>query len=243
MSEPNTVTCDEAAIRALSKTGAALVACQGQTSEQWATSIENLMQPIARQIRVFGDRPKWRAIGVDTAKDADRSEGTGESPLHMDFVNAEFPPDYVVLLCVRTDPLAGGQSTLASLAAATSRMSQDERKHLEFRQFVDGKVDGLLNVGRDINPFAILSPNDNFKFRFTAQLLKQRYLAETEAALRHFHAELESQKSVFLVPSGHALIIDQHWHVHGKVGLGEGQEALPTAHRRLLLHGFFRSIQ
>ena len=235
------VACNVAAIEALVRHGAALVACKGKMPDHWTASIAKLMQPIASQIRVFSNRHNWRTVGVNTEKQADRSEGIGESPLHMDFVNAEFPPDYVVLLCVRTDPTGGGQSTLASMTDALQYMSQEEREQLKARQFMDGKVEGLENVGKDINPFPILSVAGDYKFRYTAQLLKGAYSESTLAAVRHFHAELESRRISFLIHSGHALIIDQRRYVHGKLALGGAQETLLPDQRRKLLHGFFRS--
>lgn len=242
--KPSTLTpvaCNQAAIEAIVKDGAAMVACEGETPDDWTASLAKLMQPTARQIRVFGNIPDWRTIGVNTTKDADRSEGTGESPLHMDFVNAEFPPEYVVLLCVQADPLGGGQSTLSSVTDALQCMSQDEREQLEVPQFVDGKVEGLENVGRDINPFSVLNVTAKYKIRYTAQLLKGAYSKRALAVLRRFHTELESRRISFLVPSGHALVIDQRHYVHGKLALGGRQETLPPEQRRKLLHGFFRS--
>ena len=237
---PTPMGCD--ALDVLSRQGTVMVTCQGSTSEEWAASVASMMRPVARQIRVFPIREDWRTIGVDLARPADRSEGIGESPLHMDFVNAEYPPDYVVLLCLREDPLGGGQSTLASIDQAVASISLEDSHLLQQPIFRDGLIHNLSNIGQDVNPFRVLTPLGHVQFRYTAQLLKCNYPQESADALSRLHAKLQALRVSFLLPVGHALIINQHRYVHGKLPLGARQEQIPISNRRLLLHGFFRSL-
>src|SRR5215471_1942788 len=72
---------------------------------------------VGRPIQVFDNCTAWRSIGVDTQREPSRSEGVGESPLHMDFVNARNPPEYVMLYCERNDILGGGDTYLVPTAA------------------------------------------------------------------------------------------------------------------------------
>lgn len=230
------------ALQSLLSDGATLVACRGSTPEQWAASVVSLLQPLARQIRVFASKRDWRTMGVDLDKAPDRSEGTGASPLHIDFVNAAHPPDYIALICVRNDPLGGGESTLSAIADAIANLSIEERLHLEQPIFTDGKVDNLDNVGVDINPFAVIANAAPLKYRYTGQLLKGEYPPPVTLALRHLQSQLEARQVCFVIRPGHALIVNQHRHVHGKRPLGEPQFNVSPNSRRLLLHGFFRSL-
>jgi hypothetical protein len=228
-------------LNTLRSIGIVVFACRGTTLDEWTSTIVSVLQPVATQIEIFTHLPLWRNIGVNLEKEVDRSEGTGESPLHMDFVNAEKPPDYVVLLCIRDDPLGGGASTLASIADATSALSPAERHILEQSIFIDGKVVDLNNVGSDINPFAVFDPDSPYPYRYTSQLLKQPLPFDANAALRRLQTELERRRLTFRLSPGQALIIDQHRYVHGKLSLGDGQSTIPPDSHRLLLHGFFRT--
>ena len=52
---------------------------------------------------------------VNTSRPANKSQGVGYLPMHIDFVNAQFPPEIIALACVRKDPLGGGASLLADM--------------------------------------------------------------------------------------------------------------------------------
>jgi len=228
-------------LSSLRSNGIIVLSCPGIEIDEWTSAIASVLEPVATQIKIFTRQSLWRTIGVNLEKEVDRSEGTGESPLHMDFVNAEKPPDYVVLLCLRDDPLGGGASTLSSVAEAASDLSIAERRILEQSIFIDGKIIDLDNIGADINPFAVLSPDSPYAYRYTSQLLKQQLPLDVNAALRRLQTELERRKLTFRLSPGQALIIDQHRYVHGKLPLGDRQLTIPPDSRRMLLHGFFRT--
>jgi hypothetical protein len=70
-----------------------------------------LLAGIGQPLRIFATEPTlWREVGVDTSRPPNRSRGVGHLPLHIDFVNTEYPPELMALLCIRPDPNGGGQS-------------------------------------------------------------------------------------------------------------------------------------
>ena len=81
-----------------------------------ASFITFFINLFGNQIKIFDKlNSVWRKIGVDLNKDPNKSEGIGESPLHMDFVNSEFPPEIVCLFVIRPDSY-GGESTLSRIS-------------------------------------------------------------------------------------------------------------------------------
>lgn len=236
------IDCGEKALECLIANGAVLMACRGHAPPDWTASLEDTLRPLCTRIPVFAGIPGWRIVGVDPSKEHDRSEGVGASPLHIDFVNAEWPPEYIALVCVRADPLGGGQSTLSPLDEALACLAAGDLALLSERLFVDGRVENLLNIGGDMNPFSIVDSSGGLQRRYTAQLLKRAYASPTEEALQRLQVELEAREVAFLIPRGAALVIDQRRFVHGKRPLGPAQHSISPGVRRCLLHGFFRSL-
>ena len=235
------LTGESETLERLKAVGVAVLEFQGASESEWMQSVLRTMHPRADQIKVFLDLPLWRDVTVDLNRPPERSEGVGRSPLHMDFVNAEFPPDFVCLLCIRSDPLGGGDSTYAPVDWAVGMVSNADRKVLQRAVFEDGKVNRLENVGGDVNPFAVLSFGSRFEVRFTEQLLSGPLSLEEVAALRTFSDILNAHTQTSKLHPGHAILFDQRRWVHGKTPLGAGQEQLAPTDRRLLKHAFFRT--
>lgn len=204
------------------------------------TAMEYLLQEISTPIRIFDRFPTWRPIGVDLTREPSRSEGTGVSPLHMDFVNAENPPDIVLLYCERSDPNGGGETILAPTSAAKSlKVSIADR--LRKRIYHDGRVVGLHNIGEDINPFAVIADDEYWAFRFTEQLLLANLDSLDLDAITALHEALRAQMITIPVLRGEGILIDQHKILHGRLALGSNQELVPEDHRRLIWQRFGRA--
>jgi hypothetical protein len=195
----------------------------------------------ATPLRVFLRQPLWRPLRVDPSRPPHRSGGVGVNPLHMDFVNAAQPPDYVYLYCVRPDPLGGGRSTLARFSGIEGRLSPAAREVLSRPLFRYGQVADLAGVGADINPFAVLPSNGKFRFRYSTKLLDATRQAEALRGLRAVDRQLARTVTRVELKAGDLLVIDQHRALHGREALGVHQESLPAGERRLLMHGFGRS--
>ncbi len=203
--------------------------------------MNQVLKKIADPIQIFARYSQWRPIGVDLARDPNRSEGIGVSPLHMDFVNAEHPPDIIVLYCERPDP-AGGGNTILGPASVAESLPLHFRKKLQDRCYVDGRVVNLANVGGDINPFAVISDTQPWRVRYTDQLLHSSLDDDASAAVRALHDALQSQIIELPLYAGEALIIDQHRMLHGRLALGDGQDKISPDNRRLIWQRFGRGV-
>lgn len=195
-------------------------------------------------LRIYGNnRAHWRALGADPQRPLNRSEGIGDQPHHHDFCNAEFPPDVVCLLCLRPDPLGGGASIVAKMAGIEERLDDSHVAALSRPVFRDGQVVNLTGVGRDANPFAVISAavDARFRYRFVGHLLESAPDPEAQAAVHALAGALRDRTVTFPLRAGDLLLVNQHLAVHGKHALGAGQEGLPPEHRRKMLLGFLRA--
>src|SRR5205823_4324681 len=122
---------------------------------------------IGAPIQVFALRPLWKPIYTNTAIEPWRAGGVGFIPLHMDFVNAQHPPEYSCLFCVQPDPLGGGESIVARTDGAGRLLSTRDATLLRESVFSDGKVVDLHHIGADINPFAVLTSDSTWPMRFS----------------------------------------------------------------------------
>ncbi len=192
-------------------------------------------------IRIFAPpHPFWRVVDVDENRPANRSRGVGTLPLHLDFVNADNPPDVICLFCSRSDAKGMGRSTVANFVGIENELSEGDRKLLEERVFRDGFVKNLYNIGGDMNPFSVLSHDGAWRVRYTANLLDMKLSNEHRGALERFHAVIEARAVAFDLRQHQLLLVDQHKALHGREALGEGQAGVPYAERRLLYHSFLR---
>lgn len=206
------------------------------------TALTAITSAFGRPIRVFDAQTAlWRTLDVDLSRPSGRSRGTGAQPLHLDFVNAAMPPDYVYLYCLRPDPRGGGGSIVAGVNGLENALSPSARSILSQPCFVDGRVSGLLEVGGDINPFPVLNSEAlAFKVRYTGQLLRGDHDQATAEALCEMDDILRQRTTTLPLASGQLLVLDQRRVLHGRRALGDNQESLPEDRRRLLKHGFGR---
>lgn len=204
-----------------------------------------ILAEVAIPFQPFQRWPLWKEIGTNLNADPGLSTGTGYNPFHMDLVNVTQPPDYTTLLCVRRDPLGAGASILSDARAAVSRLTPSSRALLTDVAYRYGSFFELSDVGEEYKPFPVLDgePADLGFVRFTAKML----LAESGLDEAHAHAakELTDQLAAgqvsFTLQRGDVLIVNQHYWVHGREPLGDGQADIAPEDRRLLLQLFLRS--
>lgn len=186
----------------------------------------------------------WRQINLDLNVNPNRSQGIGGNPLHIDFANVEFPPDYIALFMIRPDPHFGGKSTLANIENIDTILPVNSLRELRKKQFKDREPTNLSFVGNSVIPYSIISDNSYLKYRITGQELKHfsKNNKIIESAIQDLYLELENRKITFALKSGQLLVINQHKMVHGKDKLGDHQENIDPENRRLLMHGFIRDM-
>lgn len=206
-----------------------------------AYPVTRLLSLLGTPIRVFQREPAhWRRVDVDLSRPPRRSRGSGRQALHLDFVNAENPPDMVCLYCQIEDPLGGGASLVANYVGVEDELIAEHREILQRSIFRDGKFEALENIGSDANPFAILSGSKKWRFRYTTNLLNADVPCEVRIALHALNHHLDQRTVSYRLRKGEMLIIDQHRALHGRAPVGSPQDLLPVAERRLVLHSFVR---
>lgn len=203
--------------------------------------VTRMLSVLGAPIRIFDKEPgHWRVVDVDLKRPPSRSRGSGFLPLHMDFVNAENPPELVCLLCIREDPRGGGNSLIARHRGVENEIDPQSYQRLMKVTFYDGEVSNLLNIGKDVNPFSIFSPGEDWNFRYTGHLNSTSGDEKTSAALKELSAVLASRAESFPLTPGEMLIVDQREALHGREPVGGSQDRLGPEARRLLLHSFVR---
>lgn len=227
--------------------GFAIVCLDALTLEysdaQAAAASTLLVSNFGRPLRVFLSHPHWCRLGVDLTRPPKRSGGAGQGPLHIDFVNAENPPDLVCLLCIRPDPLGGGKTIIARTKDVERLLDKRQIEILSYVQFRDGEVVNLAGVGGDANPFPVFCFGSRWEYRFTGHLLDSTHDEQALIALKGVQDILESRSRSFTLKRGDLLILDQHQVAHARGAMGHGQEALQEAERRLLLLSYVRDVE
>lgn len=214
------------------------------TGNQFLSVSTAILANVALPFQPFRRWPLWKEIGTNLGANPGLSTGTGYNPFHIDLVNATRPPDYTTLLCIRPDPLGGGQSILSDARTAASRLTPSSRALLAEKAYRYGSFFELSEVGEERKPFAVLDsePADAGFVRFTGKMLAGPGLEEAHAsAARELVDHLAAGQISFTLQRGDLLIVNQHRCVHGREPLGAGQEHVPPAARRLLLQVFLRS--
>ncbi len=203
-------------------------------------ALEELARSLGTPIRIFAAHPFWRPLGVDLSRPTDRSEGTGDQALHMDFVNATRPPRYLILYCDRPDPSGGGPTRIADLRRAVLDLSDEHKHALRRRIYHDGVVDRLLEVGKDENPFAVLDDNADWPFRYTGNLIRSASDARSRDALAALGLALAGSSQSIHLRHGQALVVDNRRMAHARGALGPRQELIQRSNRRLLYQAFIK---
>jgi Taurine catabolism dioxygenase TauD, TfdA family len=194
---------------------------------------------LGRPIRIFANLPLWKVLRSDPRRPLGSSGGVGAQEPHIDFVNAALPPDLVALFCIRADPAGGGASVVSSTGAVAALPAQTLAA-LAQPIYRDGRVEGLDNVGADINPFPVWNPGDALEVRWTGKLLESTADPAPRAALSRLGAALTHGVEEVALAPGQLLVINQRRAVHGRRALGAGQDRFPPDQRRLFMHGFAR---
>ena len=207
------------------------------------TVITALLSAIGTPILIFEDWPIWKPIVTKPEIEPWRAGGVGYIPLHMDFVNCEFPPEYVGLFCLIEDSEGGGNSIVASMTEAVQRLSDHDKEVLSQRTFVDGKVVNLRHVGCDVNPFAILSSDGKWPVRFTAKMIPRIEDPIQKRAAEALDKNLRQCETTFPLCRFELLLVDQRQVVHGRAPLAGDQANIPAPNRRLLRQLFLRADQ
>ncbi|WP_413809425.1 TauD/TfdA family dioxygenase [Streptomyces sp. OE57] len=203
-----------------------------------------ILAEVAIPFQPFQRWPLWKEIGTNLNANPGLSTGTGYNAFHMDLVNATQPPDYTTLLCVRPDPLGAGASILSDARAAVSRLTPSSRALLTDAAYRYGSFFELSDVGEEYKPFPVLDgePADRGFVRFTAKMLAESGLDEAHAhAAKELADQMIAGQVAFTLQRGDFLIVNQHYWVHGREPLGDGQADVAPEHRRLLLQLFLRS--
>jgi hypothetical protein len=198
---------------------------------------------IGQPLRTITRTPLWKVATVSSAKDPNSFGGVGLLPLHIDHVNTTMPPDWTALLCLRPDPLGGGETILANLQRAANRLSPGEVRELEVPAFVEGKFFGLQGIGRELNPFPVLSRSDDglWFVRYTGKLLYDLPDGLRRDVLVRFTRLLEQTQETVALRAGQLLMMNQRVVAHGRLPLGSGQGNVPPNARRLCRQGHIRA--
>jgi hypothetical protein len=205
------------------------------------TEVTAMLTAIGTPIQVFETWPLWKPIVTNPHVEPWRAGGTGLIPLHIDFVNCESPPEYSCLLCLVEDAAGGGQSIVSKTAEGAEQLTDKETDVLMEQVFTDGRVLDLRHVGKDVNPFAVINPHSNWRFRFTAKMVHQMQESAQKRALEAFDRHLRKNEAQFHLRAFDLLIVDQHLVVHGRMPLLGDQARIRPAERRLLHQIFLRS--
>ncbi|MEV7085918.1 TauD/TfdA family dioxygenase [Streptomyces sp. NPDC093085] len=210
-----------------------------------------LLSALGPVLSVYPADGCWSDLEVRTEADPARTHGVGENRLHVDLVDRALCPRYIALYCVREDLQGGGASALSDLWAAADELTVAERDLLgrpAFSYWADQDVHG---VGESLPRFAVLPERigSGAPIRFTSKMLphlRRGDLVEADSGAvpsiidafdRLADAALRHRVTVRLAP-GQLLVFDQWRYAHGRMPLGQGQEAIPAGRRRLLKQGY-----
>lgn len=187
-------------------------------------------------------------MSLDAA--SNRTHGVSANPLHIDYVQRAQPPDVIMLLGVREDPLGGGASVIAPLEPARSSLSAQDVELLSTPYLRYWNDEGAKDVGQALERFALL---DEPWTRFTSKMLPHFDGSATvfvhesldeqprvREALLRFDASLSAHTTRARLMPGHLLIFSQRHFAHGREALGLDQASLPDYKRRLLRQAYVR---
>jgi hypothetical protein len=203
---------------------------------------------------LYEDKPFWLPLGVDLNAAPNRTHGVGCNPLHIDLISREKPPEIIVFLGKRSDPLGGGYTELADLKEASKELNKEEIKLLNMPIFTYWKDHNVCNVGKHINYFSIIPNNVNSEFiRYTAKMIPHldgsnkviksdlvHLTDKVKEALKNFEKILSSKKQKLLVEKDHLLIFNQKKFAHARTKLGQEQSSVTDNERRLIFQSYIQ---
>lgn len=194
---------------------------------------------IGEPIHVFSRFPIWKPIILDESRPLGRSGGYGFNSLHVDCVNMESPPDFVVFRCVRPDLPGFGASLVCPTTPALQQLSAQSRAVLSTLRVSEGKSEALNHVGHALSKFSVV--DRNWGLRYTGRLLEaDLFVGDERSALLELD-RLVNVLSVRIELAEHdILIIDQRTVLHGRCPVSVQQHGKPDAERRLIEQIFLR---
>lgn len=197
---------------------------------------------LGRPFRMVTRLPMWQELGVREDVAPHRFGGLGYNPLHIDGVNTTNPPDYLMLLCLRSDPAGGGASLVSNLQDVADRLTAEDRAFLQERRFVEGQFYDLEGVGSEYKPFPVLERREDglWWVRATGKMLPEMQDGPEKDAVARLIGLLEEHREAVALEPGQLIIVNQILVAHGREPLGE-QSAVPTDERRYFRQGFVRA--
>ncbi len=194
-------------------------------------------------VQVYGKASFIKELGTDLKKDKHKSSGIGHNPFHVDAVNTENPPHFVVFTGIRKDPAGGAFSNVSSIQQAVSGLSGRERELLQQPLFSYGEYYDVHNVGKELKPFPALILGDDglWQLRYTEKGMAEGANEETLHALENLGQLLEDGKERLQIKAGDIVLLNQRLVVHGKEEHGPGQENIPEGERRLITQVFVQT--
>jgi|SRR5215831_4224438 len=215
--------------------------------EQRLIAAENIIRHIGTILEIYL-QVRWHELEVRTEADPQRTHGTGENPLHIDFVSRSHPPECIGFLVDRPDPCGGGETLLADFAAALGKLGGHHRATLEMPSFRYWADQDVCEVGEVLSMFPMLESGNTQVARFTSKMLQH---FENEDSIRFVYADadpdvshrahealcafrdiLVQQTVSWPLAAGDLLIFNQRRIAHGRAALGPGQQAVPPGLRR-----------
>lgn len=193
----------------------------------------------------------WFPLVVDTKTNPERTHGVGLNSFHMDYINREFPPDFITFLCVRPDPMGGGTTYLSNISDAISVLNEREKEILKLPIFKYWKDEGTINLGENLSKFSILPNDNNFICRFSAKMLKhfngssdildEAYLfltGEIHFAFKKLIDKLFENRIEIHLEKNQFVVFNQKRLLHARQELGENQKKIEISKRRRILQGY-----
>jgi len=185
--------------------------------------------------------PLVHAVPVNLLAAPDKFSGTGSLGFHIDIVNSTNPPDAIVFECVRPDPIGGGQTLSSALGSVIEDLAEEDAAIAKAIWGSEERFFGFVHVGEKLDPYPLFSKSGNgLLYRYTTKILKQTADTSEQFVLSKIQRNLEERAHTTQLQVNEMLIINQRKAVHARLPLGEGQETLLDADRRLLKRLFIR---
>jgi hypothetical protein len=192
---------------------------------------------------------RWNRLEVRLDAARERTHGTGENPLHVDYLAHASPPRFIALLCLRPDPAGGGATQLSSFANAVSLLPKGTRQILETPWFWywPDPTGGIF--GNPVDPFPILPKDPRLEAtRFSAKMIRGDGRVKAEiiraphednaGAVCELNAAMQAGRIDLLLRRGELLVFDQFSMAHGRSSLGPFQSGIDKSHTRLLMQAY-----
>lgn len=215
------------------------------------------MDKVLDQSKYFKIQPQkkyndfWYPLTVDSTVNPERTHGIGLNSFHIDYMNREYPPDFIIFICVRRDPLNGGSTFLSNISDAINHLNKTEIEILSKPIFRYWKDENTVGLGENMERFSIIN-DENSLCRFSVKMIKhidgsdkiidKKYLHRTPeilSAFKKIEYYLFKNKIEINLKSNEILIFNQKKIFHARQRLGDNQLDLKQINQRRLLQGYF----